>query len=61
MNELTLQTDEYFISSSDIPQVVILTKIDSICEQTKNNTSDAFFSPKVESCVAKVSRASFMQ
>ncbi|XP_045157605.2 interferon-induced protein 44-like isoform X1 [Mercenaria mercenaria] len=40
----------------EIPQVVILTKIDSICETTKNNIANAFYSPKVEKCVANVSK-----
>ncbi|XP_053388782.1 interferon-induced protein 44-like isoform X2 [Mercenaria mercenaria] len=43
------------MNSLDIPQVVILSKIDSICEATKQDAANAFRSPKVEKCVAKVS------
>ncbi|XP_045157612.2 interferon-induced protein 44-like isoform X2 [Mercenaria mercenaria] len=43
------------MNSLDIPQVVILTKIDSICEATKQDAANAFRSPKVEKCVGKVS------
>jgi hypothetical protein len=39
---------------SDIPQVVILSKVDSICEATKDDPANAFRSQKVEKCVAKV-------
>lgn len=38
----------------DIPQVVVLTKIDNICEETRDDTASAFRSKKVEKCVAKV-------
>ncbi|XP_053395405.1 interferon-induced protein 44-like isoform X2 [Mercenaria mercenaria] len=43
------------MNSLDIPQVVIMSKIDSICEETKQDAANAFRSPKVEKCVAKVS------
>ncbi|XP_060578688.1 interferon-induced protein 44-like isoform X1 [Ruditapes philippinarum] len=43
------------MNSLDIPQVVILSKVDSICEATKDDPANAFRSQKVEKCVAKVS------
>jgi hypothetical protein len=39
---------------SDIPQVIILTKIDSISDVTEDDPANAFRSQKVERCVAKV-------
>lgn len=45
------------MNSLDIPQVVLLTKIDSVCEKTKNNIADVFHSPLVERCVSKASEA----
>ncbi|XP_053388784.1 interferon-induced protein 44-like isoform X2 [Mercenaria mercenaria] len=42
------------MNSLDIPQVVILSKIDSICEATKQDAANAFRSAKVEKCVSEV-------
>ncbi|XP_053395410.1 interferon-induced protein 44-like [Mercenaria mercenaria] len=50
-----IQEMQTVMNSLDIPQVVILTKIDTICEATKQDAANAFRSPKVEKCVAKVS------
>ncbi|XP_060591465.1 interferon-induced protein 44-like [Ruditapes philippinarum] len=43
------------MNSLDIPQAVILTKIDSISNMTEDDPANAFRSQKVEICVAKVS------
>ncbi|XP_021375407.1 interferon-induced protein 44-like isoform X2 [Mizuhopecten yessoensis] len=38
-----------------IPQVVLLTKIDRICEEISNDISKVFFSPRMKDCVDRVS------
>ncbi|OWF39881.1 Interferon-induced protein 44-like [Mizuhopecten yessoensis] len=37
-----------------IPQVVLLTKIDTICEEISNDISKVFFSPRMNDCVDRV-------
>ncbi|KAL4236543.1 Interferon-induced protein 44-like [Mactra antiquata] len=43
------------MNNQDVPQVVILTKVDNISEETKEDPAKVFNSTKVKSCVGKVS------
>ncbi|XP_033730378.1 interferon-induced protein 44-like [Pecten maximus] len=42
------------MNQRDIPQVVLLTNIDRICEETSDDVSKVFFSAAVQQCVDKV-------
>ncbi|KAK3590757.1 hypothetical protein CHS0354_017271 [Potamilus streckersoni] len=42
------------MNSMEIPQVVLLTKVDSVCRHVKEDVSSIFRSPMVEHCINKV-------
>ncbi|XP_071160887.1 interferon-induced protein 44-like [Mytilus edulis] len=47
---------QLIIISAGIPQIVLLTKIDKVCEATSEDLSQVFFSPDVHETVDRVSQ-----